>query len=198
MLVANELDVPVTALELHELEVTGPRTDLNEEVVAAEAAARAGHVGDTAPARALYRRFGVDPTRHRPSSEALLRRVLRGDPLPRLSSLVDVANVVSLRLQVPVGLYDLGLVEGRLTVRLGREGETYPGIRRDSVNVAGRICVADDQGPGGNPAADPGRTVVTVGTERAAWIFFLPVGDRELRLTYELVARFGRGLVRAA
>jgi DNA/RNA-binding domain of Phe-tRNA-synthetase-like protein len=198
VLVANELDVPVTALELHELEVTEPRTDFNPEVVAAEAAARAGNVADTAPARTLYRRFGVDPTRHRPSSEALLRRVLRGDPLPRVSSLVDVANVVSLRLQVPVGLYDLRLVRGRLTVRLGREGETYPGIRRDTVNVAGRICVADDDGPCGNPSADSGRTMITTATERAAWIFFLPMGDRELRMMYELVARYGRGLVRGA
>ena len=83
MLVANELDVPIMALELHELEVVEPRTDFNPEVVAAEAAARAGHVGDTRPARTLYRRFGADPTHHRPSSEALLRRVLR---VPRCSS----------------------------------------------------------------------------------------------------------------
>src|SRR6266487_3139059 len=56
VLVRSEIDVPVVSLELHELEVTEPRTDFNEEVVAAEARARAGHVGDIGPARALYRR----------------------------------------------------------------------------------------------------------------------------------------------
>ncbi len=54
----------------------------------------------------------------------------RGESLPRINSLVDVANLVSLRLQVPVGLYDLAMVRGPLTVRLGREGEAYEDINR--------------------------------------------------------------------
>ena len=198
MQVAAEIEVPVAVLEVHELEVSDPRPDFDAEVAAVEAAAREGRVADPAAARALYRRFGVDPTRHRPSSEALLRRARRGEPLPRVNSLVDVGNVVSLRLQVPVGLYDLALVEGELRVRLGREGESYAGIGKETVNVAGRICVADDAGPCGNPSADSARTMITTRTERAAWIFFLPVPERDLRWTYELVARYGRGLVRLA
>jgi DNA/RNA-binding domain of Phe-tRNA-synthetase-like protein len=194
--VAAEIDLPIAALQLHELEVREPRPDFDEVVAGAEAAVRAGRVADAGRARALYRRFGVDPTRHRPSSEALLRRVRRGDPLPRVNSLVDVANVVSLGLQVPVGLYDLALVEGGLRLRLGREGESYAGIGRDQVGVAGRICVADDLGACGNPSADSARTMITTATAEAAWIFFLPVSERELRWTYELVARYGRGLVR--
>lgn len=196
MRVDAEIDVPVAVLQLHELEVSGPRQDFDAEVAEAEAAARAGRLADTARARALYRRFGTDPTRYRPASEALLRRARRGDPLPRVNSLVDVGNVVSLRLQVPVGLYDLARVEGNLRVRLGREGEAYPGIGREQVGVAGRICVADDRGPCGSPSADSARTMITTATEQAAWVFFLPVPERDLRWTYELVARFGRGLVR--
>jgi DNA/RNA-binding domain of Phe-tRNA-synthetase-like protein len=194
--IGTEIDAPIAALQLHELEVGEPRADFDAEVANAEAAARAGRVADTTAARMLYRRFGDDPTRHRPSSEALLRRVRRGDALPRVNSLVDVANVVSLRLQVPVGLYDLGRVEGELRVRLGREGEAYAGIGRDQVGVAGRICVADDRGACGNPSADSARTMITTATAEAAWIFFLPVSERDLRWTYELVARHGRGLVR--
>lgn len=190
------VDLEVVALEVHELEVTPPRPDFDQEVVAAERDARAGRVGQPGPARALYRRFGIDPTRHRPSSEALLRRVRRGDPLPRINSLVDVANVISLRLQVPIGLYDLAAVEGPLQVRLGREGESYLGIGKARVNVAGRICVADSIGPCGNPSADSERTKITTATERAAWIFFLPVEEVDLRWTYELIALYGRGLVR--
>ena len=74
-LLASELDVPVVALELHELEVGEPGPAFDADVAAAEADARAGRVGDPGRARALYRHFGVDPTRHRPSNEALLRRV---------------------------------------------------------------------------------------------------------------------------
>jgi DNA/RNA-binding domain of Phe-tRNA-synthetase-like protein len=194
--VAARIEVPITVLELHELDVSDPRPDFDGEVAEAEAAARAGRTAGAGRARALYRQFGTDPTRHRPSSEALLRRVRRGDGLPRISSLVDVGNVVSLRLQVPVGLYDLGRVEGELRVRLGRAGEAYAGIGRDLVSVAGRICVADDQGACGNPSADSVRTMITTATAEAAWIFFLPVSERDLLWTYELVARYGRGLVR--
>ena len=56
----------------------------------------------------MYRRFGVDPTKTRPSSEALLRRVRKGDALPRVNNLVDVINWCSLESQLPFGLYDCG------------------------------------------------------------------------------------------
>jgi DNA/RNA-binding domain of Phe-tRNA-synthetase-like protein len=194
--VDQELGVTVVTLQLHELEISGPRADFDQEAARAETDARDGKVADSGPARVLYRRFGQDPTRHRPSSEALLRRVRRGGHLPRLNSLVDVANVVSLRLQVPVGLYDLDKVEGQLRLRLGHPGESYAGIGKETVSVAGRLCVADDVGACGNPSADSARTMITTDTDQAAWIFFLPVRDRDLRLTYELVARYGRGLVR--
>jgi DNA/RNA-binding domain of Phe-tRNA-synthetase-like protein len=154
-------------------------------------------VGDPAPARALYRRFGIDPTRVRPSSEALLRRLKKGEAMPRINSLVDVANSLSVQLQVPVGLYDLGKVRGdELVVRLGVEGESYTGIGKDRVNVSGRICVADAAGPIGNPSSDSARTMITTDTERAAWIYFLPVSDETIDRTAELIAVFGRGLVR--
>jgi DNA/RNA-binding domain of Phe-tRNA-synthetase-like protein len=195
--VRSELDIELVTLDLYELEVTEPRDDFELEVKRATQAVRTGEVGDAAPARALYRRFGIDPTRVRPSSEALLRRVKKGEPLPRINSLVDVANALSVQLQVPVGLYDLGKVRGdELVVRLGAEGESYNGIGKERVNVAGRICVADAEGPCGNPTSDSARTMITTDTERAAWIYFLPVSDETIDRTAELIAVFGRGLVR--
>lgn len=195
--VRSELDIELVALDLYELEVTEPREDFELEVKRATQAVRTGEVGDAAPARALYRRFGIDPTRVRPSSEALLRRLKKGESLPRINSLVDVANAQSVQLQVPVGLYDLGKVRGdELVVRLGAEGESYNGIGKERVNVAGRICVADAEGPCGNPTSDSARTMITTDTERAAWIYFLPVSDETIDRTAELIAVFGRGLVR--
>jgi len=197
--VRSELDIEFVALELHELEVTEPRDDFELEVARATQAARSGDVADLGRARALYRRFGIDPTRVRPSSEALLRRIKKGEPLPRVNSLVDVANSLSVQLQVPVGLYDLEKVKGgELVIRLGTDGEGYTGIRKEHVNVTGRICVADAAGPCGNPSADSMRTMITTDTERAAWIYFLAVSDEVVDRTAELVAVFGRGLVRMA
>ena len=194
-----ELDVEVLALELLELEVTEPREDFELEVARATQAVRSGGVGDAGLARALYRRFGIDPTRVRPSSEALFRRMKKGDPFPRINSLVDVANAMSVQLQVPVGLYDLEKVSGEeLVVRLGNTGESYTGIGKERVNVAGRICIADANGPCGNPSADSARTMITTATERAAWIYFLPVTEEQVDRTAELIAVFGRGLVRMA
>jgi DNA/RNA-binding domain of Phe-tRNA-synthetase-like protein len=197
MKVRCEIDVDPVTLELYELEVTPPRDDFELEVKRAEQAVRTGEVGPAGRARELYRRFGLDPTRVRPSSEALLRRMKKGESLPRINSLVDVANAMSVQLQVPVGLYDLDKVKGEeLVIRLGADGESYAGIGKEKVNVAGRICVADAEGPIGNPSADSARTMITTDTERAAWIYFLPVRDDDVDRTAELVAVFGRGLTR--
>lgn len=182
-------------MELRELEVTEPRDDFTPAVARAVEEAAAGRHPGLEAARALYRRFGIDPTKTRPSSEALLRRARRGDPFPRINSLVDVANVMSLLAQCPIGLYDLGRTQGEeLVVRVGADGEGYQGIRKDRVNVGGRLCVADAAGPCGNPSSDSERTMITTDTSRAAWVWFLPVGDPYLRRAQELVARFGRGL----
>jgi DNA/RNA-binding domain of Phe-tRNA-synthetase-like protein len=195
--VRNELDIEIVALELYELEVTEPREDFELEVARATQVARTAATAATTPARALYRRFGIDPTRVRPSSEALLRRLKKGEALPRVNSLVDVANALSVQLQVPVGLYDLDKVKGdELAIRLGADGESYTGIGKEKVNVAGRICVADSEGPCGNPSSDSARTMITLATERAAWIYFLSISEDDIDRTAELIAVFGRGLVR--
>src|SRR5207245_408865 len=81
-----EIDVDIVALELYELEVTAPREDFELEVKRAMQAVRAGTIGPVDRARELYRRFGVDTTKMRPSSEALGRRMKQGEPLPRINS----------------------------------------------------------------------------------------------------------------
>ena len=195
--VRSEIELEPVAFELYELEVTAPREDFELEVARTIQVAKAKDIPGVGRARELYRRFGLDPTRVRPSSEALLRRLTKGEPMPRINSLVDVANAMSVQLQVPVGLYDLGKVKGdELVIRLGVEGEGYTGIGKEHVNVAGRICVTDADGPCGNPSADSARTMITTDTERAAWIYFLPVRDDDIDRTAELIAVFGRGLVR--
>src|SRR5439155_20803927 len=99
--------------------------------------------------RALFHALDIDPTKSRPSSEALLRRVLQGKSLPKVNPAVDLCNLCSLEHQLPLGLYDRELVKGTLQVRVGREGEGYAGIRKQRVNLRGRLLLADDAGPFG-------------------------------------------------
>lgn len=117
-------------------------------------------------ARTLYKSVGIQPTRTRPSSEALLRRVLKGRDLYAISNAVDVCNLASLEFLLPLGLYDLSCIRGDVTFRLGRAGEAYPGIRKGPVHLEGRLGLFDDEGPFGSPTSDSPRTSVTGDTTR--------------------------------
>ena len=164
---------------------------------AAESARAAAEAADvTAAVRAMYRRVGIDPTKTRPSSEALLRRVRKGDALPRINSLVDIVNWCSLESQLPFGLYDRAHIRGLVSLRLGRDGEEYAGIRKDVVHVAGRLILADADGPFGNPTSDSARTMVTSATTSALIVIFAPAAvaasvlNRALALTSDRVQRY--------
>src|SRR6185295_17599156 len=121
---------------------------------------RSAEVPGAADARTLYKDLGLDPTKTRPSNEALLRRVLKGEALYRVNPLVDALNLCSLRAQLPFGLYDLAHVAPPVELRRGRAGESYEGIRKGAVNVEGRPTLVDVQGAFGNPTSDSLRTCV--------------------------------------
>ncbi len=140
----------------------------------AEDRVRANPPAESAAVRTMYKRVGIDPTKTRPSNEALLRRVRKGQPLPRVNALVDVINWCSVEFQLPYGLYDLGHIEGAITLRLGRDGEEYAGIRKDAVHLAGRMTLVDQTGPFGNPTSDSARTMVTTATTAALVVVFAP------------------------
>ena len=156
-----------------------PRMDI--PLAAAEAAVRANPSLEVTSVRTMYKRVGLDPTKTRPSSEALLRRVRKGDPLPRVNSMVDVCNWCSFEFQLPYGLYDADHIDGDVQLRLGRAGESYPGIRKDDVHVADRITLADAIGPFGNPTSDSARTMVTTATRRVLLVVFAPVEGSNVR-----------------
>lgn len=129
-----------------------------------------------APARELYRAFSIDPTRTRPSSEALLRRILQGKPLPRISNAVDLCTLLSLEFLLPMGLYDADRIAGPVRLRRGMPGESYPGIRKDEVGLEGRPVLSDSTGAFGNPTSDSLRTCVTDSTRSLWMVLFAPSG----------------------
>lgn len=140
----------------------------------AEARVRISPPAESAAVRTMYKKVGIDPTKTRPSNEALLRRVRKGDSIPRINSAVDIVNWCSLEFQLPYGLYDAAKIEGEVTMRLGADGEKYAGIRKDDVNVGGRITVADNAGPFGNPTSDSLRTMVTPSTTELLIVIYAP------------------------
>ena len=184
--------VRLGALVIEQATNTAADARLDALLAAAEAAVRAHPPEESQAVRAMYRRIGLDPTKTRPSSEALLRRVRKGDQLPRINTLVDICNWCSLEFQLPYGLYDVSAIQPPVVLRIGHEGESYPGIRKDVVNVAERLTLADQAGPFGNPTSDSARTMVTQATSTVLTVVFAPAGTTQARLASVLEATAGR------
>jgi DNA/RNA-binding domain of Phe-tRNA-synthetase-like protein len=132
--------------------------------------------------RKLYHLLGVDPTKDRPSSERLLRRVMQNRGLPKLSKLVDAVNLVSLSLQCPLGVYDWDKVVPPVLVRIGRPEESYLTAANEPMSLEGRLVLVDGEGLFGNPSHDSSRTSVTLGTVRAMVVAWTSVETPKARL----------------
>lgn len=156
-------------------EFEAERDRLTARLVGHYAGKQPADIPGVAETRSLFHQLDIDPTKTRPSSEALLRRVLQGKGLPRVNPAVDVCNLCSLEHQLPFGLYDRDQVRGTIHVRVGRDGEGYPGIRKQRVHLAGRLLLADEEGPFGAPTSDSTRTSVTPETRALVVVVFCPV-----------------------
>ncbi|MEM3402522.1 MAG: phenylalanine--tRNA ligase beta subunit-related protein [Candidatus Hadarchaeales archaeon] len=95
--------------------------------------------------RDFYWRIGIDPTKIRPAGEALVRRVFGGKPIPKINTLVDVYNAVSLRTGVAIGAFDFRKIEGELLLREAVEGEKFLGIGMNAPETlsGNELVVAD-------------------------------------------------------
>lgn len=129
-----------------------------------------------AAVRRLFRDAGTDPTRYRPSSEALIRRLLKGEELPEIHPVVDLNNCLSVDLAVPACVMAAGSFAPPVVLRRGEPGERYDSLRGD-FDLAGKPLLADAAGPFGTPISDSHRVAVGAsGTgARAAWLVaYLP------------------------
>jgi len=115
----------------------------------------------TRAVRAMFRSWGVDPSKYRPSSEALVRRVVQGKGLYPVLNIVDIANLGSIETAWPYGCYDRSCIRGPIVFRAGGTGETYEGIGKRSWHLAGKPVLADAAGPFGSPISDSTRTMIT-------------------------------------
>ena len=119
-----------------------------------------------AATRHIYRVCGKDPSRYRPSGEALVRRVLQGKRLYQIDNIVDVINLASMKSGYSIGAFDCEKFDGdRLTLGIGRDGEPYEGIGRGMINIAGMPVYRDNKGGVGTPTSDNERTKVSLSTK---------------------------------
>lgn len=124
-----------------------------------------------AATRAAYKALGKDPNRYRPSSDALTRRLVKGMDLYRISTLVDLINVVSVACGHSIGGFDLDKIQGdTLTLGVGREGEEFHAIHRGELNISHLPIYRDALSGIGTPTSDCERTSLTAATRRVLMI----------------------------
>jgi DNA/RNA-binding domain of Phe-tRNA-synthetase-like protein len=131
-----------------------------------------GEVPQVAATRRAYKALGKDPSRYRPSAEALLRRLAQGKGLYRINTVVDTNNLVSLRTGLSIGAYDLAKLSPPVALRRGRAGESYEAIGRGPINLEGLPLLADRNGPFGSPTSDSARSMITEQTGRLLMVIF--------------------------
>jgi DNA/RNA-binding domain of Phe-tRNA-synthetase-like protein len=129
-------------------------------------------VGAIAASRKAYRALGKDPARYRLSAEALMRRVVKGEELYQINTVVDLVNFSSLSSGFSIGGYDAAKIEGPVVLDVGIENEPYEAIGRGELNVGFLPVLRDTRGAFGSPTSDSVRTSVTMETKQFLMIYF--------------------------
>ncbi len=151
--------------------------------------------------REAYKALGKDPSRYRPSAEALLRRIVQGKGLYQVNNVVDALNIVSASSGFSIGGYDATKIRGVIRLGIGREEEPYEAIGRGRLNIHGLPALRDEIGAFGSPTSDSLRTMVTESTSEFLAVFFDFGKNGELENAMgglsELLAQFAQGKVLA-
>lgn len=164
-------DVRVTLADTGLAQLLGEVCDRKRREFAIEALPEAEPVRAV---RAMVREWGVDPTKYRPSSEALLRRVVQGKGLYRVSNVVDIGNLGSVETGWPYGCYDRMKIRPPILLRHGAAGERYEGIGKREWHLEGRPVLADQDGPFGSPISDSTRSMITEATRKILVMIYVP------------------------
>ncbi|WP_078552430.1 B3/4 domain-containing protein [Bacillus alkalicellulosilyticus] len=131
-----------------------------------------GDIPSISETRSILKKLGIDTSRYRPSSEALLRRIKKGQLFNPINSAVDLNNFFSIQYQIPLGIYDLDMIEGDVELRLGKENESYLGINGRDNDAEHKLISADAIDPFGSPVVDSKRTIITEKTKNALHLVY--------------------------
>ena len=143
--------------------------------------------------RRMFKAAGIDPSRYRPSGEALVRRILKGQDLYHINCIVDINNICSIESLFPLGAYDCKHIIGDVSIRLGTGDEVYQGIGKQ-INIAGKLVSADSEGAFGSPIADSERTKITEVTREVLVLLYAPqsTDNSDVRQTIDRFADLAR------
>ena len=116
--------------------------------------------------RTVYKKCKKDPNRYRPAAEALRRRIVKGQSLCQIDTLVDLVNLVSIRTGYSMGGFDINYIEGEtLILGVGKQDEVFHGIGRGLLNIEGLPVYRDTKGGIGTPTSDEERTKMSLITQ---------------------------------
>ena len=140
--------------------------------------------------RGMFRDWGMDPSKYRSSSEALLRRVIQGKDLYLISNIVDLVNLGSIETGWPYGCYDRAKLHPPIAFRHGTAGESYERVGKEMWHLEGKPTLADADGPFGSPISDSVRTMITGSATDVLIVIYAPVptADRDLERATQSVA----------
>ena len=150
--------------------------------------------------RSMYKKLDFDPTRYRPASEALVRRVLQHKGIYYVNSAVDASNYCSLKYLMPFGLYDLDRIEGEIVYRRAHDG-TYVNMGGHQASTEGKPFLTDKQGVFGNPTSDSRRTAVSLATRNLLSVVFAGSGTgagelkQILQFAGDILTHYNKGTV---
>jgi DNA/RNA-binding domain of Phe-tRNA-synthetase-like protein len=173
----------------HEEQLVGLRADVAKRARARLTIESLATLPAVASLRKLFKASGTDPLRYRPSSEALLRRILKGEELPAISPLVDINNCLSAELAVPCCVMAEGSFEPPMAFRAGRVGESYESLK-GPFNLEGKPLLLDGLGPLDAPITGSQRAKVTPEIQNAWLVSYLPEGIVTPEAAAEVLLRF--------
>lgn len=128
----------------------------------------------------IYKHYGKDPARFRPSSESLWRRLVQQKGLYQINSLVDLNNYLSLLYKLPFGVYDAAKLSLPIELTIGEAGMSYLGIGKAAINLEGALVLKDQLGCFGGPTSDSSRGMISSDTQRALLIGYVFDKDTQL------------------
>lgn len=148
--------------------------------------------------REAYKILGKDPNRYRPSAEALFRRILKGYPLYKVSVLVDLINLVSLKTGFSIGGFDAHKISGSVTLGVGAKDEPFEAIGRGSLNIEFLPVFRDQIGPIGTPTSDTVRTSIDMDTKKVLLVINNCSASKKpleeaIDCAADLILRYGSG-----
>ena len=139
--------------------------------------------------RKVYKALGKDPNRYRPSAEALGRRILNGKGIYRLTSLIDIINLISIETGYSIGGFDADKIEGdNLILDVGTHEDIFNAIGRGILNIEGLPVYRDEIGGIGTPTSDEERTKLTPDTVRLLMLVNI-YGEEESPEKVEKIAK---------